>query len=99
MSDLADPLLGRRAIEHKIWAFGPEDDVLSDREAGDEHEVLMHHPQSGGEGISRTVEPRRLAIDANGPGIRVIKPKEDVHQGRLAGAVLTEQGMNLALPH
>ena len=38
----------------------------------------------------------RLAVDEDLALVRLEQPVEDVHQGRLAGAVLAEQGVDLA---
>ena len=38
----------------------------------------------------------RLAVDEDLALVRLQQPVEDVHQGRLAGAVLAEQGVDLA---
>ena len=44
-------------------------------------------------------EGDRLAVDADLAGVRLVEAVEDVHQGRLAGAVLAEEGVNLAALH
>ena len=41
--------------------------------------------------------PHGLAADLDLALVRVVEPVEDVHQRRLAGAVLAEQGVDLAL--
>ena len=40
-----------------------------------------------------------LAIERISPAVRLRQPVEDVHQRRLAGAVLTEQRVDLARAH
>ena len=95
-TELGDPLARRRAVEHDARPLGPEDDVLGHGEARDEHEVLVDHRQPGQHGVSRVLEPHRLAVDPNLALVRVIQPEQDVHQGRLAGAVFTQQRVNLA---
>ena len=44
----------------------------------------------------RRAEPDRLALDQDLALVRVVQPVEDVHQRRLAGAVLAEQRVHLA---
>ena len=39
-----------------------------------------------------------LAGEGDRAGIRSLDPGQDLDQGRLAGAVLTDEGMDLALP-
>ena len=41
----------------------------------------------------------RLAVDQDLAGVRVDQAVEDVHQGRLAGAVLADQRVDLAGAH
>ena len=83
-----DPLAGRLLVE---------DDVLRDRHHGDEHEVLVHHADARLDRCVRRSEPHRLPLDRDLALVGVVEPVEDVHQGRLAGAVLAEQGVHLAL--
>ena len=70
--------------------------VLRDGERGDRGEVLMHHAdaessrEAGGQGGAHD------SADANDTGIRSDQPRGDVHQGALAGSVLTEQRVQLA---
>jgi hypothetical protein len=72
-----------------------EGDVLRDREHGHEHEVLVHHADAGRDGVLRRVELGLLAIQQDLALIGLQQPVQDVHQGRLAGPVLTEQGVHL----
>ena len=96
-TQLGHPLPGSVAVEHDAGTFRPENDVLGDGEARDEHEVLVDHGQPGEHGVARVLESDRLTVDQNLALIGVIQPEEDVHQGRLAGAVFAEQGVDLAL--
>ena len=66
---------------------------------GHEHEVLVDHADAAGDRIRRSVDldgRRRRAGSRRSSGRR--QPVQDVHQGRLAGAVLAEQGVDLAGP-
>ena len=40
----------------------------------------------------------RLAVEPDLALVGLVQPVEDVHQGRLAGAVLPEQGVDLSTP-
>ncbi len=40
-------------VVHQGPTFGPQDDVLGDGEAIDEHEVLMNHPDAQSDRLSR----------------------------------------------
>ena len=77
--------------------LGGEHDVLRHRHHRDEHEVLMHHPDAGVDRGLRRAELHRLAGDHDLALVRVVEPVEDVHQGRLAGTVLAEERVDLAL--
>ena len=58
--------------------------------------MLVDHGQPGEHGIARALEPHRLTVDPDLALVRVVQPEQDVHQGRFAGAVLAEQGVDLA---
>ena len=59
--------------------------------------MLVHHPDTGVDRSARRAEAHRLPADLDLALVRVIEPVEDVHQRRLAGAVLAEQRVHLAL--
>jgi hypothetical protein len=62
----------------------------------DQHEVLVDHPDAGRDGGTRIVERHDPAVDDDLALVGLVEAIEDVHQGRLAGAVLAEQGVDLA---
>ena len=74
-----------------------EDDVLRHRHHRDEHEVLEHHADPELDGPRRRVDHDRLAVQVHLALVRAVEPVEDAHQRRLAGAVLAQQGVDLAL--
>ena len=74
-----------------------EHDVLGHRHDRDEHEVLVHHADPQPDRLraasrSRTGSPSQADLALVG----LVEPVEDVHQRRLARAVLPEQGVHLA---
>ena len=71
-----------------------EHDVLGHREHVDEHEMLVDHPDTGRHGLLGIVEVLLHAIDVDRSLVRGQQPVQDVHEGRLAGTVLTEQAMD-----
>ena len=73
-------------------------DVLGHRHDRDEHEVLVHHPDPELDRVLRRVDRHRLPVHEDLARVRGVEPVEDAHQGRLAGAVLAEQGVYLAAP-
>src|SRR6266851_1202618 len=58
--------------------------------------MLVDHRDAGLGGVARRMELDRLAVDRDLACIRSVEPGQDACEGRLAGAVLAEQGMDLA---
>ncbi len=73
--------------------------VLGDGEHGDEHEVLMHHPDAGGDRVAWRGEVLSDAVDEDLALIGPVQAVQDVHQRALAGAVLADEGEHLAATH
>ncbi len=82
-------------VGHRLVA---EDDVLGHGEDGDQHEVLVDHPDAAGDRVGRARDADHLAVDEHFPLVGLDQPVEDVHERALAGAVLAEEGMDLAGP-
>ena len=61
--------------------------------------MLMHHAYARGIGVVGRPEPHLVPIDENLPLVGLIKTHEDVHERRLARAVLANQGERLALAY
>lgn len=76
--------------------LGAEDDVLEDREVVGRLEVLEDHADAGGDGVGRGVQVDDPTVDADGPLVRALDAVEDLHQRRLAGAVLTDDRVDRA---
>ena len=97
-AELDDPAVGLLPIEedrarHRFLA---EQDVLGDGEDGDQHEVLVDHVDAARDRVRGTRDGDFLAVEQDRPLVRPGQPVEDVHERRLAGAVLAEQGVDLA---
>ena len=93
-------LLDRAAgsLEVESCAASPaEDDVLGDRHGLDQAEVLGDHADARGDGVAGGADGDRRAVDLDGAGVCGGEPVEDAHQRGLAGAVLSEQGVDLTL--
>src|SRR5262249_35339945 len=73
-----------------------EKQVGRDVEPGDEVELLEDGGDAGRLGVAWAREPNRLAIHPDLAPIRGDHARDNVHQGRLAGAVLAEQPVDLA---
>src|SRR5450756_2223096 len=78
-----------------------EKDVLSGGEPWDQRELLVNHANACLEGIKRVLKTDFLAIDvdladiASGLG-NDAHPEQDIHQGRLAGTILSDKTEDLA---
>ena len=95
---LLDAAVGGGVVEQDAGAAGlrGEHDVLGHRHHRDEHEVLVHHPDSVlDRGLGRA-QVDRSAVEQDPPLVRRVEPVEDVHQRRLAGAVLPEERVHFA---
>ena len=82
--------------EALVARLDPEHDVLGDRHHRNEHEVLVHHADPALDRVLRRAERDALAVEDDLALVGLREPVEDVHQRRLAGAVLAEQRVHLA---
>src|SRR5690606_35739425 len=64
-----------------------------------QHEVLVHHADADGDRVAGRFELVDLAVDQDRARVGLVKPVEGLHQGRLAGAVLADDGVDLTVPH
>ena len=71
-----------------------EDHVFQHGEGVHEHEVLMHHPDPGFDGVVGAVDLQRLALHPNLPGVSLVEAVEDAHQRGLARAVLPDDAVD-----
>ena len=99
LRELADALLGLVVVEQQTVACRllAEHDVLGDRHDRNEHEVLVDHPDPAARSRRSASSIRTgFALDDDLALVRRVEAVEDVHQRRLAGAVLAEEGVHLA---
>ena len=100
VGELAHTALGGGSVEQHGARPGlqREHDVLGHGHHRDEHEVLVDHADACVDCGVRRADLRRLAVEQDLALVVAVEPVEDVHQGRLAGAVLAEQCVHLAAP-
>ncbi len=97
---LAHALLGGRHVDgDALSRLGGEHDVLGHRHHRDQHEVLVHHADLRVDGVRRRAEVHGLAVEHDLARVGPVQPVQAVHQGRLAGPVLAQQGVDLAGAH
>ena len=90
----------RRAVEEPArGGLAAEHHVLGDRERGDEHEVLVHHPHAGRDRLRGAPPGGVAAVHLHGAGVGGVHPREDAHQRRLPGAVLADERVDLPRAH
>ncbi len=73
-----------------------EQDILDRIEPAHELEVLMNHSDAMSYGVSRTGKRAGVSVDSEISGVSRVKAGRDVHQGRLARAILAQNGMYFA---
>ena len=93
-----DPLAGGIGVEGAGEAGGlvAEHDVLGDGEDRDQHEVLVDHADPGRHGVAGPGEVLDDVVEHDLALVGLVEAVEDVHQRGLAGAVLTQQAVDLA---
>jgi hypothetical protein len=99
---LDDALARRLLVEPPKGAargLHPEHHVLGDGEDGHEHEVLVDHADAGSDRVARAAERHRPVVNQDLALVGLVEPVQDIHERRLAGAVLAEQPVNLTGLH
>jgi len=98
IADLAQVPLGGVEVEDPaaLGGLGPEDHVLEHRHLVGQHEVLVHHADARGDRIGRRGELDLLAVDLHDALVGRLHAVEDLHERRLAGAVLAADRVDLA---
>src|SRR5215212_5351082 len=76
--------------------FTAEKDVLRDGQLGDEIELLVNGGNTAMLGVARTCQRQWLPIEEKLAVVVRVDAAEQLHQGRLTGAVLADQGMHFA---
>ncbi len=93
---------GGKALDHRlsrqatVRPGAADQQVLGDRVALHEFEMLVDHADAERQGIGRIADLHRLAIDLDDALVGGIGAEEHVHQAGLAGTVLTEQAEDVA---
>ena len=86
-------------IADTVLLLCAEHDVLEDGQVVGEHEVLEDHPDALRDRVGGLTEGDLRAVDHDRAVVGLLHPVQDLHQGRLAGAVLADQCVDGALPH
>jgi hypothetical protein len=95
--DLAGPAAHARPV-HQADARAdqvPCEDVLGHRELVEHHRLLVDGGDPVAPRVLRAVKLDRLAVDQDPSGVRPVDTGHDLHGGRLAGAVFSDQRHDL----
>ena len=95
-----------RAVEHRpapdhaerVHRLTAGIDVLRDAQRADEAALLIDHGDAGVGGALLVQAGDRRAVELDRAAVRLIDAGDEVHERRLAGAVLADQRVHLAAP-
>ena len=100
LAELDDPAMGLVPIEedrigHRLLT---KEDVVGDGEDRNQHEMLVDHADPARDRIGRAADRDGAPVERDLTFVGRGQPVQDVHQGRLPGAVLAEERVDLAGP-
>ena len=91
-------LLRREPVDHAaVGVLVAEEEVLHDAQLGDERQLLVDDDDAGALALADAVEPALLVLEDDLALVGAVRvdPGQDLHQGRLAGAVLPADRVDL----
>ena len=77
--------------------LAPDEDVLRDREVGHEVEFLVDDRDAELLRVTRALDRELLAVQPERAGVGRVDARQQLHEGRLAGAVLADEREHLAV--
>ena len=94
--EFGETRLGRGRVDPSTAAdwFVAEDDVLEDRQVVGQFEVLVHHPDTCGDGIGGGLERDSPAVDGDRSFVGLVHAVQRLHEGGLARTVLADDGVD-----
>ena len=98
LAEFGDPPFDAPRVHHELLPLATmvaEHHVLSDGERGHEPEMLVHHPDPRVEGVARRRERDEASVKQDLSLVGAVEAGENVGEGRLACAVLSEQRVHL----
>ena len=85
-------------LQHAVFGrLHAQDDIIQDRKALHQLEVLVHHADPQRIGVIGVFDGHLFAILFDDPLLRLIQSEQHTHQGGFPGAVFSQQRMDLAL--
>src|SRR2546428_339649 len=73
-----------------------DEDVLGDREVGEDHRLLVHGRDPKGLRLQRTPHPHLASVDEDLAAVGLHDARHDLDERRLTGPVLSEKRVDLA---
>ena len=101
LEEVASPRGACRPVDRgRLPADGhpAHEDVLGDREVGEERRLLVDDRDAGVLGLGRRAEVDGLAAEQEVPAVAAVDAGDDLDQRGLAGAVLADQGVDASRP-
>ena len=89
----------RRMIAERVDRLAAGIDVLGDAQRADQAALLVDHGDAGIGGALLVEAGDRHAVELDRAAVGLIDAGDEVHERRLAGAVLADQRVHLAAPH
>ena len=86
----------RAPVDHGAAALVADEDVLGDIEVGEEHRLLVDRRDAVALRLRRVADGDVLPGQQDLAAVRLVDAGHDLDQRRLAGAVLAEEGVDLA---
>ena len=88
----------RRPVDAATGAerLAAHEDVLGDRQVGEERRLLVDDRDARGLGLRGRAEVDRLAVEQQLAAVAAVHAGDDLDQRRLAGAVLADEGVDRA---
>ena len=96
LAELQQPLLSGLKVQSLFIIFNTENYILDNRKRIHQFKVLVHHANTVFNGFQRGSDMYFLAIQKDFACGRLIQTVKDVHQRRLACAVLSEKAQDFA---
>jgi hypothetical protein len=93
-AEFGDCSLDRLGFEPGSLTCATEKHVFGDSEWFDQHEVLVDHPDSMLDRVTRRVELNGLTVNCDCSGIRAIQTSKHAHQRALPSPILSNQRVN-----
>ena len=88
--------LGAGLVADAVQLLGAEHDVLEHGQVVGQHEVLEDHADAELDGVGGRAHRAPRAVDLDGAVVGLLHAVQDLHQRRLAGAVLAHDRVHRA---